>query len=511
MSAFAIATFAALLVALAPEEARAVDGAPIATDHVDADPESEFDEFDDDISRERDAPGVAESTATSVDAAADRRTEARIEALESRLEVLENANDELRVEQEIMLEERAEADDRAREAKNFAVRVGGYLDVGFFWAQSNGSGVRSDFGHRLFPEYSAVPDAWVFAGDPLSTAVNSRGEPADAGGSRALGFDSIDSRGKSTFLVNALNLQVFAQLGKQITVVGMVDFVPRSRDMSATDGLFLGDFIDVKLGMLRWDVPVRRFDFMIDVGKVDSVFGREYRTQEAPYRIEVTPSLLCRYTCGRPVGIKTRMLFFDRSLSVAASVTNGSSYQESFAFYNEIDRNEFKTMTGRIAYEIPVGAGLEFGASGQYGAQDLQSDDLVSQWQYGFDAHLDIRGLEVTAEFLQGRTEGAGSDAVAILDCAQAPCLRVLGAYGTVGYRALNWLMPFVRVDWRDAVHQSGADFVYVSQVTRISPGARFEVSPHVVIKAQYTFNLEVGRIPRIPNDIFTTSLVGYF
>lgn len=436
---------------------------------------------------------------------------ADVRALKTRVEELEDANEELQVERDIEAEERYEEQERRAEKRKFAVAVHGYLDTGFFWAQGNGSGVRSDFGHDSFPEFSAVPDAWVFLGDPLSTAVNARGEPADTGPSRAVGFDSVDSRGKSTFLVNAFNLQVDASLGRQVTLYTMVDFVPRSRDASSTQGTFLGDFIDFKLGFLRWNVPVERFDFFIDVGKVDSVFGREYRTQESPSRIEVTPSLLCRYTCGRPVGLKTRMRFFQRKLSVAASVTNGSSYQEAFAFYNEVDRNQFKTITGRVAYEIPIGAGLEFGASGQYGAQDLQSDDLVSQWQYGFDAHLDVRGLEVTAEFLDGRANGKGRVAPGLARCSIAPCLRVQAAYGTVGYRVLNWLMPFVRVDWREALHESGTDFVYAAQLVRLSPGVRFDVASHLVFKAQYTANLEIGRIPSFPNDIVSTSFVGYF
>ena len=429
-----------------------------------------------------------------------------------RVEELEREVEDVREEQEWAAEQAEAA--RQRRERTFSVRLGGYIDVGLFWAQGNGAGTRSDFGHRLFPEFAGVvPDSWVFVGDPLSTAVNARGEPADTGDSRAVTFDAIDSKGATTFLVNAVNLMPTATLGEQVSALAMVDFVPRTRDVSDPNGTFVGDFIDVKLAYLRWDVPVRRLDFELYAGKIDPVVGREYRIQESPQRTEVTPSLICRYTCGRPIGIKGRWLLFDRRFVLAASLTNGSSFKETFGFSNEIDRNDVKTAAGRISYELPIGAGLELGTSGQIGAQDLQRRNDLLQWTYGFDAHLDVRGFELTGEFMHGRARGkdSGEDMGRAARCANAPCLRVAGAYVTAGYRALNWLMPFVRVDWRDAYHQQGASFVYLTQTTRLSPGARFELTPNVVLKAQYTVNLEVGDIPQIPNDVFTSSLVGHF
>ncbi|HVR03644.1 MAG TPA: hypothetical protein VMT47_16015, partial [Polyangia bacterium] len=60
------------------------------------------------------------------------------------------------------------------------VIVGGYLDLGFFAAQGNGSGIVRDQGNVLFPQY-AGRYGWVFLGDILSPAVNTRGEVADLG------------------------------------------------------------------------------------------------------------------------------------------------------------------------------------------------------------------------------------------------------------------------------------------------------------------------------------------
>lgn len=392
-----------------------------------------------------------------------------------------------------------------------AGRLGGYLDVGAFWAAGNGSGVRPDTGHVVFPEYDGVvPDSWVLMGDPLSTQVNSRGDPADTGESLAVTFDPVDSRGKSSFIANALNLDLTSSVGKRLFLEGMVDFMPRNRNVSSPDGLFLGDYVDVKLAYVGYLVPTRRFELELQGGKIDSVFGYEYRVQESPDRITVTPSLACRYTCGRPLGFKARAKFLrSRALVIAASLTNGSSFQEGFGFANEIDTNHFKTVAARVSYRFDVGAGLEIGASGQLGAQDLQPADDVYQWQYGFDAHLDVRGVELASEVVIGKVDGEAAPGEPA--CGSAPCLDFKAVYGLIGYRALNWLMPYVRADWRDALHRSGASFVYVSELVRLTPGVRFELGTHVAIKAEYTLNRELGRIPQFRNDVVTTSVVTKF
>src|SRR5262249_27503743 len=167
-----------------------------------------------------------------------------------------------------------------------AGRISGYLDFGFFRVSGNGSGIRADLGNTVFPEYAGmVPGSWVFMVDPLSTAINSRGEPADTDGSRAVSFDSIHSSGKSSFIVNALNLNLFAGIGDDLVVQALVDFVPRGRDVSNPDGLFLGDYVDVKLAYVEWRVPLETWKLSLFAGKFDSTLGYEYRVEEAPDRI----------------------------------------------------------------------------------------------------------------------------------------------------------------------------------------------------------------------------------
>ena len=153
-----------------------------------------------------------------------------------------------------------------------SVRISGYLDVGLFATTGDGAGTRSDIGNVRFPEYAGiVPGSWVFMGDPLSTTVNARGEPADTGESRAVTFDPIDSRGKSTFLVNALNLGLLVGVGGTASVIGSVDFVPRGRDVSNPMGLFVGDYLDVKLAYAEWRPALEQVSLALQVGKFDSV------------------------------------------------------------------------------------------------------------------------------------------------------------------------------------------------------------------------------------------------
>ena len=151
-------------------------------------------------------------------------------------------------------------------------RLTGYLDFGFFAVQGDGSGIRPDTGYGHYPEYQAAgfPDTWVFMGDPLSTAINARGEPADTGPSRALAFDSVDSHGKASFLVNALDVALFAGLGPDLTLNAVIDFVPRGRNVSLKSDRALGDFLDVKLAYAEYTLPFERLEVRLSAGKFDS-------------------------------------------------------------------------------------------------------------------------------------------------------------------------------------------------------------------------------------------------
>ncbi len=426
--------------------------------------------------------------------------------LDRRLRELETQNARLREELEQLKDNQGFVEQQIQRLLPLTGRLSGYLDFGFFYVQGNGSGVRADVGNVYFPEYEGVSTSWIFYGDPLSTVINSRGDPADTEVSRAVIFDPVHSNGKASFLVSALNLSLFAGIGEDLTLTGSVDFVPRGRNVADENDTALGDFVDVKLAYAEYIVPVESFKLSLFAGKFDSVLGFEYRSREAPDRLTVTPSLLCRYTCGSPLGLKARAQLWEEALTLNVSVTNGSHGVEMFPFYDETDSNNLKTAAGRLSSRAPIGAGLEVGVSGSIGAQDIQDSDEVLHWHYGVDLHLDWNDIVFTAEFLQGRAAGATSPGGP--PCDDTQCIEYKGAYGQLGYRLFNWLTPYARVDFRDALHQNGSSFVYISELLRATGGARFELGTSVIIKAEYTSTWELGRAPEIPNDVFTSSMV---
>ena len=245
----------------------------------------------------------------------------------------------------------------------------------------------------------------------------------------------------------------------------------------------------------------------VSAGKIDSVLGIEYRSQDATRRLGVTPSLICRYTCGRPVGISARLIHGGVSLS--AAVTNGDNFQSTIEQDPSLSSNTYPMASGHLQYTLPIGRqGLEIGASGEYGPQDAQtvSSTRVHQWHVGFDARLrDLGGFDVTAEYIQGRQRGLTSDKV---PCDAAPCLSYKAAYVMVDRRVEGWLIPYLRVDWRSAEHVNGVEFVYESHVARATIGAHFEMTHRIVGKIEYTHVQELGDTPEIPDDVLTSSVV---
>ena len=414
------------------------------------------------------------------------------------------------------LQSRADAaDTRLLRLENLVVKVSGTLDVGFFAAQGDGSGVRPDYGGLASalvpgPGYQPLLRSWVLLGDPLSTAVNARGEVADTGASRAIRYDPIHSQGRPTFLVNAVSLGLRASYDDRWVVNALVDFLPRDRDVTAP-GTGLGDFLDVKLAYLRYEFATPGARWLLYLGKVDPVLGLEYRTQEAADRITVTPSLLCRYTCGRPVGLKAQGHFLDELLEVSLALTNGSSQVEFFPFSNEVDFNLAKTVSARVKVQLPFG--LELSASGALGSQDRQRDDTVLQWHVGGAAQLLVGDLRVAGEVVRGAASGKdGTSANGVpVRCGQAPCLDYLGAYLLVSYRLWGLVRPYVRVDWRRATMVSGLQWAYESHGLRATGGVRLDLTANLVLKAEYTFNRELPPLRDFPDDVFTSSFLVSF
>jgi hypothetical protein len=428
---------------------------------------------------------------------------------EDRLRKLEEENAQLREDLDILREDHEYVEERVGKLSKVSAKLTGYLDVGFFGVIGDGPGIVPDLGYEHFPEYDGpggVQEQWVFMGDPLSTMINSRGDPATTGPSRAITFDPIKGT-HPTFLINSLNVGLFSEVGDKLVFTAKLDVLPRGRDVSEPDGLFLGDYLDLRLAYAEYRLDKGKHKLNLYVGKFDSVVGLEYRSQEAPSRVEVTPSLICRYTCGYPIGLKARARFFNDALVFNAAITNGSQFSEGFALYNEIDTNSMKTGSARLSYQLPGIKELEIGVSGMFGAQDNQASDTVYQWLVGADIHYYRQNLVFRAEYVKGRANGE-QDPANPAKCDLSECLEFQGAYGLLGVRLSNVTMPYVRVDWRDALHRDGASFVYISDLMRVTLGMHFTILDSLIFKAEYTNNQELGRVPNIVNDVFTSSLV---
>lgn len=444
--------------------------------------------------------------------------EARLQQLEAQLEAtkaeLARTKDDVAAASEDVAAVKEELGDTSRAItalgeredliRDTSVAWGGYLDVGFFAVQGNGSGVRKDL-ERLVPGGDGLLSTWVLRGDPLATAVNSRGEPADLGDSRAIDFDGLRTGGRPTVLVNAVNLQLRASIGEELLVHAMVDLLPRERTVTH---FALGDFLDVKLANVSWRRRLRFGEVAVWGGKVDSVLGVEYRVQESPDRLPITPSLTCRYTCGRALGVRARGLLLDDRLELLLSVTNGSNQLEVMPWGAESGFNVSPTVSGRVGVHLPVGNDLELTVNGLVGVQDRQSDPTVWQFHAGASAKLDLTSVTLTAEGMFGRAAGkTGVINDQPVPCAAASCLVYRGAYLQAGWRALRWLTPYARVDWRSGTMQAGLDWLYESVRVRATAGVRLEPVRRLTIKAEYVFNRELLG-PDFPDDVFTTSVI---
>ena len=413
------------------------------------------------------------------------------------------------------LEQRLDQTRQVATARRPIVNVTGYVDAGFFAAGENGSGIIQDSGPastRAYPEYMNRY-GWVFLGDLLAPAINSRGEAADLGEFAGIDrFDSVNSNGAPGFIINEVNLTLNAALSPSALATASVNFIPRSgHDFS------IGDFMEVDIAQLEW-MPTRDGRTSIFVGKFDSVIGIEYRERKANQRFGITPSLIARYTTGTPIGIKVRSKFFDGDrVVVAAALTNGSSTTEQFHFYDEVDSNAGKTASGRLAVKPLPALDVEIGLSGEYGSQDRALDSLDPMWFWGIDLLGHVGPVDIKAQYLRGRSEGERADRV------YDPNHRPYGLdLKNGGYLELDWMITpllgvYGRGDLRDALvwlgnpdslTGTGSDRLYITKSWRATGGVRAVINEHIVLKAEYLHNGEYGRIPQIANDVFTSSLL---
>ena len=391
------------------------------------------------------------------------------------------------------------------------VTVGGYVDFGFFAVGGDGTGFIQDNGPKRYFPADAGNFSWVVLGDLLAPAVNSRGEPADLGKLPGVDnrYDGIASRGAPGFILNEVNVTLSSAVGDNALARASVDCLPRS----GTD-FHLGDVFEVDIAELEW-MPTRDRRTSIFAGKMNSVIGIEYRERKASQRFGITPTLLARYTTGTPLGLKVRSKFgMNDWFVVAAAVTNGSSTIEQFHFYDEIDSNAGKTVSGRLS--IAPMPSFELGVSGEYGPQDHALDSSEPLWFAGVDLQAHLGALELKGQWLVGRGKGEG---LAIYDDPHRPFgLRLNnGAYLAGDLMLTPVFGVLARGELRDARVWLGApgpdtgERLYITKGWRAVGGVRAAFNEHITLKAEYLHNGEYGGIPQIRDDVFTSSLVLVF
>jgi hypothetical protein len=404
------------------------------------------------------------------------------------------------------LAERLRQAEEARQAAVSPLSWNGYVDFGFFGTLGNGGvGWVRDDGHLQFPQFANY--GWVFLGDILGTPVNTRGEAADLGDAPGLAvprYDGINSDGATSFILNEINLRPRYQLSESAIMRASINFAPRTGSDFA-----LGDTVDADLAELEYLVT-KDGKTSIFAGKVLPVFGIEYKDRKSDQRFGITPSLVSRYTVGSQLGLKVRSKLLDDWLVLAGAVTNGSSTIEMFHFYNETDKNHFKTLNGRAAVSIPVGKlyrtddRLEIGLSGEWGAQDRSTSNNGKMWFAGGDLQYLGVNYALKAQIMKGRSPGLPDQGVWGLDLNWS------------GYAEINWLLLarfglIVRAEFRDAMVTLGTDRLYITKQARFTGGFRVVVNPHMVVKAEYLHNDEYGGITEFDNDVATSSMVLFF
>ena len=401
------------------------------------------------------------------------------------------------------LNERIERAEQDRQKSVPALTWNGYVDFGYFAPIGNdGVGWIRDAGNVYFPQYSNY--SWVFLGDILATAVNTRGEVASLGNAPGIvRFDSVDSAGAGGFIVNEINLRPRYQLADNAIMRASINFVPRTGSDFA-----LGDFIDADLAELEW-MPTKDGKTSIFIGKTMPVFGIEYKERKSDQRFGITPSLVGRYTTGPQLGAKFRSKLLDDWLIVAGALSNGSSTTEQFHFYSEIDKNWGKTLSGRVAIAIPVGRAfrtdnrLEIGVSGEWGPQDRATDDSGKIWFEGLDLQYLTANFALKAQIMRGGAPGLPDAALGVYGLQLHP-----SGYGEIDWMVLPQFGFMLRTGWRNAIVTLGTDRIYITKEIQNTIGARFVFNPHVVAKVEYLQNREYGGIPEFLDDIFTSSLV---
>jgi len=385
-----------------------------------------------------------------------------------------------------------------------AVRVNGYVDVGY--AKATGDGTSYPANDTRSPADYAV--------DPFATAVNSRGDVAALDPTRFTnGFlpRTVSIGGNPSFLLNTLSAELrFAPKTLPLFVFARVQLMPR---FSAT----AGDATRVELQQAfgRFN-PFSSQEFTVSVGKFDSVFGIEYLETEANLRLGITPSLIARYTTGQSLGLKAfyrlELPAIWSGLSLNAAATNNGTRVESLVPV-DASLTGGPVGTARLGYELNLtGFQFKLGGSALYGARNDQVSRGAKQRAFGADARVEFKGLHLAGELVSLHDD---ESPVAAKYTGQGPTELASAFDVTGGWVRLGWSLPFTfhaltavtpYARW-DRRHGQFQGFIPLD-TDRFTFGLQLQLYESVLLKAEYLWNRELHGAPQVDNDVFTSSLV---
>jgi len=385
------------------------------------------------------------------------------------------------------------------------LQINGYADFGFAAAQGNGT--------SFAPNDARIPAD--YGTDTFATAVNSRGDVAstDSGGRFVNGFlpRSMNIGGAPSAFLSTFDLDLkYAPSAVPVLLFSRVQLLPRYGAGNETRLLVEQAFARI--------VPFSSQEFAISVGKFDSVFGIEYLENEANLRTNVTPSLIARYTTGQSLGIKAfyrvQIPGIWSAISLNAAATNGGTLVETLS-PPDLSLAGRPIASARLGYELNLPSfELKLGTSGEYGPRNDQHGVQVRQWALGADLRIAVAGFSLSVEGVKIRQDpGAADKSNGLGPETLVSGFAARGAYATLAYAvplskgAFRRLTPYLRYEQRHAQFEGFPAYT----VDRWTFGFRLDLWDTLILKAEGLINGEVSGLPRVDNNVFTSSFVYSF
>jgi hypothetical protein len=380
------------------------------------------------------------------------------------------------------------------------------VDVGFAAAQGNGT--------SFAPGDARIPADYGV--DTFATAVNSRGDVAstDSAGRFTNGFlpRSMNIGGQPSAFINTFDVDLkYVSATAPLLLFGRLQFLPRfGAAGNETRAVVEQAFARI--------VPFNSLELAFSIGKFDSVFGIEYLENEANLRTNVTPSLIARYTTGQAIGLKgfyrLQIPSIWSAISLNASVTNSGTLVETLSPPDVMLAGR-PIGTARLGYELNLPSfELKVGTSGEYGPRNDQHAPYVHQWLLGADVRVTFKGLSLSAEGVKvHQDQGAGDKTNGLGPQTIVTGFTARGGYATVAYAvpvsdgALRRFTPYLRYERRHAQFEGFPAYT----VDRLTFGFRLDLWDELIAKAEGLINGEVSGLPKVGNNVFTTSFVYSF